>query len=461
MPVFDPLEVARWCRGAWEPAAPPALCGVSHDTRTLTAGNLFFALRGPRFDGHEFVTRAFERGAAGAVVRREARLAADPGGPLLRVGEPGAALREIATGYRLKQAVGIVAVTGSAGKSTVKEMTAQMLSTAMATARSPGNWNNEIGLPLSLLAMEPEAKAGVFELGTNHPGEIAILSGMLKPDWGVVTNIGPVHMEFFDSIEAIAREKASLLAHLPADGAAVLNADSDFFGLLRDAAPGRVIRVSVKAGADYHCLPDAGTGELEIREARTGDAARLPSPLPGAHNAMNAAQAAAVARGHGVSWEGVRSALAAYRPLPMRWEERHAAGIRIINDAYNANPMNMRAALRAFAQEPGPGSKWLVLGGMLELGRMEDEAHAALGGFAGQGAWEGIVVVGVAGEKIAAGAERAGFASAHLFRCATATDAAEVIRTRVKAGGSVLVKASRGFRLEQVVEDLVSGNRGA
>ncbi|MBI2437209.1 MAG: UDP-N-acetylmuramoyl-tripeptide--D-alanyl-D-alanine ligase, partial [Lentisphaerae bacterium] len=252
MPNFDAREVAQWTLGQWQSGMPGAIAGVSTDTRTLSPGNLFVALPGPSFDGHSFIGEAFARGALGAVVKAGAAIAPHLKLPLLRVADTAQALLDMASGYRRRIRTTIIAVTGSVGKTTVKEMVADVLATRWPTARTLGNFNNAIGLPLSLLAMEPGTKLGVFELGMNHPGELAPLASMLQPDWALATTIGPVHLEFFKSVQAIAAEKCVVLKSLPPQGVAVLRRDEPYFELLRAAAPGRVITLALSGAADYH-----------------------------------------------------------------------------------------------------------------------------------------------------------------------------------------------------------------
>jgi len=453
MPSFDPVEMAMWTGGTWDPLPPKAIDGVSNDTRSLNRGNVYFALTGGNFEGHAFVERAFEKGASGAVVS-DSWMAPESvkGRPLLRVAAPARALRDVAAGYRQKLNPRIVAVTGSAGKTTVKEMTAHMLSTTLPVASTKGNWNNDIGLPLSLLAMSRQTRVGVFEVGTNHPGELAPLCGLLKPTWGVVTNVGPVHIEFFGSVESIAREKAEVLRCLPPDGVAVLNQDDPSFNLLCDMAPGRVITISMRDEADYACLArDPGTGSATIRERSSGEEHALQLSLTGEHNIVNVLLAIAVARGFGVSWEDIRRAASSYCSLPMRWETKQFRGITAVNDAYNANPLSMRAALRTFAEMPAGGRKWLLLGGMLELGSRQEEEHLAVGRHVGAGDWAGLIAVGPLGKLIARGAEEAGFSAQRIFCCANNEAAAHVAVEQLKSGDRVLLKASRGMRLEEVL----------
>jgi UDP-N-acetylmuramoyl-tripeptide--D-alanyl-D-alanine ligase len=456
MPTFSPIDLAQWSGGHWDPAPPATTIeGVSSDTRTIAPGNLYLALSGCNFDGHVFVDEAFRKGASSAVVNNAKHFAT--GGSerkcILRVKDTSAALCNIAASYRIHIAPEIVAVTGSAGKSTVKEMIAQILSSVMPVARTKGNWNNNIGLPLSILGMEKSARAGVFEIGTNHPGELAPLCSLLQPSWGVVSNVGPVHIEFFGSIEAIADEKATLLRSLPANGVAVLNRDGGCFEFLRSTVSCKVITISLRQSADYTCSSwDHRDNGVIIAENATGETFAFRLPLPGEYNVMNAMLAIAVARGHGMKWEPIKTALESYTPLPMRWQREKVATLDIINDAYNANPMSMRASIRAFAGTEIAGEKWLLLAGMLELGNNEKQEHIALGKFLCDGKWKGLIVVGELGKLIAIGAEEAGFDKSSIFRCDSNADAARVIMENIHADDAILFKASRRMRLEEIVE---------
>ncbi len=451
MPNFDAREVAQWTGGKWCFGQPGAIAGVSIDSRTLCRGALFVALRGPLFDGHSFIDEAFARGAVGAVISGNMDAMPHADHPLLRVPDTAQALCDMAANYRRRMQVAIVAVTGSVGKTTVKEMVADVLAQRLKVARTRGNWNNETGLPLSLLAMEPETRVGVFELGMNHPGELALLCRVLQPDWGLITTIGPVHLEFFKSVEAIAAEKSTLLKSLPSGGVAVLRCDEPYFEILRAAAPSRVITLALSGSADYMGSPPDAQGQMEIRERATGEACRLQAPLPGAHHAANILYAAAVGRVHGLDWEEIRIALERYRSLPMRWERQIMAGVTIINDAYNANPVSMAAALRTFAELPVAGGRWLVLAGMLELGPSEEQWHRDLGSSLAPGPWAGIITVGSLGAVIAREAVNAGVSATRVFPCADNGAAAEVLGRCLQSGDTVLMKASRGQHLEQVL----------
>ncbi len=453
---FDPRLLAEWSGGEWIPAAPERIGGITHDTRAIRPDDLFVAVKGARFDGHTFVAEARRSGACGAVVRRDAAAGLAATGPLLVVEEPVAALQAIAAGYRRQSGATVIGVTGSVGKTTVKDLIAGMLATTWRTARTRGNWNNEIGLPLSLLAMGPGTQTGVFELGISHPGEMAPLCRIAQPDWGVITAIGPVHLEFFASVEAIAREKGELLRSLSPGGTAVLSLDDPCFPVLRELVPGRLVTVSMTAEADYRLEP-CGTSDIVIvRERSTGTTFSFRMPMPGQHNRHNVLLATAVARGFNVPWPALASALEQYTPPPMRWETREAHGVTLINDAYNANPLSMKAALDTFRSMPVNGRKWLVLGDMLELGEQTTEKHAAVGRSLAGGGWAGLLAVGPLGARLADGAEEVGCGGMDVVRCATAGEAGGLLAERVKAGDAVLFKASRGLHLEDAVAELVT-----
>jgi len=453
MPEFNVSDFAAWSGGVWSSSPARPVTGVSIDTRVLTPGNLFVAIRGANCDGHDFVTRACAAGASGAVVRADWRGA--PDAALLRVADPAEALRRIASGYRNSLSGEILAVTGSVGKTTVKEMLADLLATCAPTARTRGNFNNDLGLPLSLLAMERTHAFGVFEIGMNHPGELAPLCALLQPRWGVITTVGAVHLEFFPSVRAIAEEKAALFRALPPDGTAVVSRDQEWFEVFRASALCRLVTTSLRGTADYtaRVVSDC-PARFVARETVSGAEADIELPVPGRHAIENALLAVAVARGHGLAWTEIAAALARYRPAAMRWNCIQTDGVTWINDAYNANPISMRAALRTFAELPMLGRKWLALGGMRELGAASHDEHFALGGVVARGAWAGLAAVGPLGADIAAGAAAAGMPPDLIHRCDDCAAAAALLRKRIRPGDAILLKASRGEQLEDILRCL-------
>ncbi len=455
-PCFEPERLAAWSGGRWTclPSAP--LQGASNDTRTIGPGDLFVALVGEHGDGHDYVEKAFEKGATAALVR--AGWEAPPGFPCLAVPDPLAALQAMALAHRQSAGCRIVGVTGSAGKSTVKEMTAALLGSRWPTARTLGNWNNAIGLPLSLLTLVPgHHRFGVFEAGSNHPGEIAALCDMLRPEWGVITNVGPVHIEFFKDLEGVVSEKQVLFERLPREGVAVLNRDTPGFERLRRAAPCRLLTASLtdpQADLMAEALDDEGEGRQRIRVRERGHVHTIRLSVPGRHNASNALLASLVAREAGLSWDEVDAVLAEFQPMSMRWQVHVVSGITIINDAYNANPLSMEAALRTFQSTCCEGRKWLVLGEMRELGGLADSAHEAVGEAVADGPWAGLVAVGPLAARIAAQACAKGFPADRVECVSDAAAASDAIRNRLQVGDAVLIKASRGVRLERVAQAL-------
>lgn len=452
MPFFSGEELERWSGGKWDPVCPEGMRDISTDTRTIAPGSLYVALKGKTFDGHEFVEQAFEYGAAGALVGQDYPAQGSGGRRhLLRACDTLTALQNIASGYRRHLNIEIIGVTGSAGKTTVKEMTAEVLSEIAPVGRTIGNFNNEIGVPLSLLAMERRAGIGVMEVGTNHPGELAPLCAMIEPRWGIVTNVGPVHLQFFGSVDAVATEKGELLKALPTDGTAVLCSDDAFYDRLKSLVRGRVVSVSMHGEADIYFEGMTAPGEgATVRERVSGESFRFRPPVPGDHNICNAMFAIAVGRGHGMRWDDIRHAIEHYVPLPMRWSQEKVRGVTIINDAYNANPMSMNAAIDVLSRMQTTGRKWLVIGGMLELGEAERELHLEAGRRIGGGDWAGLLAIGERGSWIADGARGTGFDDGRIVLCRNNNEAARALFDRARENDIVLLKASRGMHVEEV-----------
>ena len=461
MDPISPESAAAWCRGEWCGGPPPApLCAAIVDSRQVGPGHLFFALPGTRADGHDFLSAVADAGAA-AVVRADFPVERLPaGGAFLRVDDVAAALGRLAAGYRATLPARIVGIGGSVGKTTVKELVADLLSTVGPTARTAGNFNNEIGLPLSVLGVDRACAFAVLEAGISHPGEMASLRDVLRPDAAVMTTIGPVHVEFFDSVRAIAEEKAALLEKLPADGFAVLDRDDEFYPLLRARSSAPVVAVSLAdPAADVfgEVLP---SGALRVRELATGERADLPVPPPGGFMARNVLLAVAAARHCGAAWGALAAALAAFRPVGMRWAVEAVRGWTAVNDGYNANPVSVRAALAAFAQWPVAGRRFLALGPMLELGGREAAEHEAVGRFVAAGAWAGVALVPwqttaePAAQALAAGLRAGGWPADKICAAPDAAAAADWLRARLRPGDAVLLKASRGVRIERVLESL-------
>ena len=464
MDPISPELAAQWCGGAWRPR-PPArpLTAVCTDSRRAGSGQLFFALQGEKADGHDFLA-AVCAGGASAVVRAGFSAAQLPaGGCCLQVADVLAALGRFAAGYRRQMPARIVGITGSVGKTSTKELVADLLATVGQTARTAGNFNNEIGLPLSVAGIGRDCAFAVIEAGISHPGEMAPLRGILRPDIAVVTPVGPVHIEFFESVRAIAAEKAALLEQLPADGFAVLDRGEEFFDVLRARSSAPVVTCSLRRREADYAGDVQADGRLWVCERATGETAVLPVPPPAGFMAENVLKAVAVARRCGAAWPALAAALGGAKSVGMRWAVEPVRGWTAINDGYNANPVSLRAALQAFADWPVPGRRFLALGPMLELGRLEQEAHEALGRFAAAGAWAGVALVpwkllagtpDPAAQALAAGLRAGGWPEENLCAAADAAGAAAWLRERLRPGDALLLKASRGVRIENVLENL-------
>lgn len=466
LPCFTPEELATWTTGTWE-GTPMPVRGVSNNGQKITPGALYVAIRGERLDGHDFLAQAAAHGAAAAMVRRNWRgngpqaSSVCRGLPLLRVDDTRVALAAAATGYRRTWTTFVAGVTGSVGKTTTKELIAAFFRVAGTTAATAGNLNNDLGLPLSLLGTPADTQRGIFELGSNHPGEIRALSQVLQPDAAVVTAVGPVHIEFFGSVDAIAGEKADLLRAVSAGGFVVLDADGAHFDYLRLQTRARVIAVSlVRGDADYvGRMLDVWTGEVEVRERATGRSLRLRTGLSGQHHATNLLLAIGMAREAGVAWETLPAAMRQLQLPPMRWQRLEAHGLTVINDAYNANPPAMLGALQTFAKLPGAARRVVVLGDMLELGALEEQLHREVGRAVAAGPWQRLVCVGARARWIADEAVAAGYPAQHMWCYPDAATAAADTAAWAHSGDAVLLKASRGVGLERVAAALLGQNQ--
>lgn len=427
--------------------------GYSIDSRTIAPDELFFAVRGERFDGHDFVVNAVERGAIAAVVSR-ARVATLPDAalavPLLIADDPLIALQGLATHVRRQWGKRVVAVTGSAGKTTTKEAIAAALGAKFNVLKSKGNLNNAYGLPLQLLRLEPEHEFAVVEMGMNHAGEIAALARIATPDWGVVTNVGTAHVEnFADGQAGIARAKFELVASLPANGIAFLNCDDPYVSQFGRDFAGKAVYFGCGPCADPQILVvGEDEGGVQVRYRSGNREADVTLRLLGAHNAHNAMAALAVAREAGVDTTAAAAALASLTPGDKRGEVIDLGGITILNDSYNSNPEALRSMIRTLAARPA-GRRILVAGEMLELGDHGPELHAVCGKAAAEAGID--IVVGVRGnaERLAAAACAAGVASLFLPDAETA---GRWLASNLRQGDVVLVKGSRGVRLEKAVE---------
>ncbi len=430
--------------------------GVSIDTRTLQSGELFVAIRGERFNGHDFLSLAREKGAAGAVVMEQ--VSGTHRGYLkhgdwnvIEVTDTLYALGQLAQYHRRRFSVPMVGITGSAGKTTTKEMTAAILEQGHAVLKSQGNFNNEVGLPLTLFTLHEEHQAVVLEFGMRGRGQIGYLASLARPTVGVITNIGLTHLELLGSQQEIALAKAELLDEMPVGAVAVLPARDPFYALLCEHARGPVVTIGEDETCDYWVTHVALGEDGCLRFTLCNPGGELPITLgaPGGHQVWNALAAAAAALAAGATPAQVQGGLRAYRSLKGRMQSVHAAGgFTIIDDTYNANPAAMRATLEFLCQVPG-GRKMAILGDMRELGPTEHAIHRDIGRYAVTLGVDALIAVGELGRDYVEGAAdpRAQWFADHA-------SAAHTALTQLKPGDVVLVKGSRAMRMELIVEML-------
>ena len=451
------------------------LTGVQTDSRRIEEGNLFVALRGEKFDGHNFLKQVQSQGAAAAIVEKQRSLDL----PQFVVPDTLRALGDLARFHRKRFEIPVVAVTGSYGKTSTRALIFAALSAGGETLTSQANFNNEIGLPMTLFQLEKEHKFAVLEMGMRGSKQIDYLAKIAEPTVGVITNIGPQHIELLGNLENIAHAKAELIENLPADGLAITPADSPFLPLLREKAPCRVVTFGADENADYRVLDvetrNDGNISFSILVQSGADAlfqssvvpkSRLEEgvspapvefavqlPLPGAHNAMNAAAAFAVAHQLGVAPAAIVAALANAQLPGARMRVVHAPnGVTVIDDCYNAGPDSMRAALQTLRDFPSSGRRVAVLGAMRELGDFSDDEHRVIGEFA-QKFCDVIIGVGPEAHPILQ-AIAEGENVVYSGWSPDAKQAIALVRRSVQAGDIILVKGSRSVGLEIVVEAL-------
>ena len=422
------------------------ISGWSIDSRTIAPGDLFFALRGPQNDGHDYVDVALAKGATGAVVDHDLGQAS-----LLVVDDTLAALQKLAAWARRRWGGRVVGVTGSAGKTTTKDAIAHLLAVERKVGKTIGNLNNHFGLPLSILRLPDESDAGVLEMGMNHAGEIRALARLARPDVGVVTNVGYAHVEAFGSIEGVALAKRELIEELPPDGVAVLNADDRLVAGFREVHAGRVVTFGLAEKADVR----ANDVEFEMEIVRFRHrGVGFESPLVGRHGLSNVLAALAVAEIFGIAPERLRNAVRTLSPGKMRGERLERNGVTIWNDSYNSNPEAARAMLDVLRETPAE-RRIAVLGEMLELGQSTEPLHREVGKYLAE---QGIdVLLGVRGAArfMVEEAVRAGLSDSAAYFFEDPATAGDFLRGMLRRGDAVLFKGSRGVRVERALERIL------
>ena len=428
---------------------------VSTDSRQAQAGDLFFAIRGEHFDGHDFVSMVAHQGAAGLVVSRAFSGATPAGCPVITVDDPRLALGRLAARYREDFELPVIAVGGSNGKTTTKDMLDAVLRQRFVTLASPASFNNDIGVPLTLLQLERRHQAAVLEIGTNHPGEIAALMRIARPRIALVTSIGREHLEFFGDLDGVIHEEGWLAELLPANGLLVTNGDGVWAQAFAQRSQARVVRVGFDEGNDWRVTevrPDDLGTTFVVAAPRADWSGEYRVNLLGRHQATNALLCLVVAGELGLDRAQVERGLAECQAATMRMQLWEANGVRVLDDAYNANTDSMITALKALMELPGQGRRIAVLGDMAELGSHSASAHEEVGRIAAELGVGQLIAVGVMASVMARAARAAGLL--RVFEFAEVESARAAIKRFFKPGDLVLLKASRATRLERVANVL-------
>jgi UDP-N-acetylmuramoyl-tripeptide--D-alanyl-D-alanine ligase len=453
----DPLHLSEVLRATGgELAGPvsgdPLIAAVTTDSRRIDAGALFVPLKGKKMDGHRFIDQAFLAGAGFSLASRDADLTR-VSSRVIRVRDTTRALGDIARFHRSRYSVPVIGITGSCGKTTTKEMLRLVLGARVVA--SPASYNNEIGVPLTLLQMDSSTSAAIVEIGTNAPGEIATLASIARPTIGVVTNVEEAHLERLGSVRGVMKEKSALLAALPSDGAAIVNADNYWCREMAESVRCFLVTYGTWEDADIY-----GTKPRITRDGVAFDLYdRMPFEVPalGIHNVHNALAAVAVALWLGRDPIEVAEALLRFRAPEMRMRREVVGDVVLINDAYNANPRSMEAAVIELGARPAAGRRVAVVGDMLELGDQTERCHRELGRKLAKSGVEAVWAVGPNARFIAEEAAQAGLSSERVFHQASVEDALAHPPIEPREGDTWLFKASRGMALERLFEAVRRG----
>jgi len=457
MPALRWSELVEWLgttpSGRPVPRADRRIA-VGTDSRTFAKGQVFWVLKGGRFDGHDFVQDAFEKGGIAAVVERKwLENNFRQVGVYLPVDDAHEAFLRVAGRHAQRFRIPRIAIAGSNGKTTTKEMVARVLESRGPVLRTQGNLNNHVGVPTTLLGIGDRHRSAVVELGTSSPGELAPLSRALAPTIAVLTNIGHEHMEFFQTLEKVRKEELAVTAGLRRGGTLVVNADDPHLQRLRTNARFRVLGFGLRKGQVRPAnLEFDGMGRGSFTIGRT----RFRLPVPGTHNVYNALAAIAVGLELHVPKGAIRDALETFQAVPGRMNVLEHNGVLVIDDCYNANPPSVRSALSILAGMETRGRRIAVLGDMLELGAASREMHEAIGRYAGEMALDALWCLGPKARDIAASALAAGMSPSKVRHFADKESLERAVLEEVESGDAVLVKASHGLRLDTLVHRLVT-----
>ncbi|MEC4673913.1 MAG: UDP-N-acetylmuramoyl-tripeptide--D-alanyl-D-alanine ligase [Nitrospirota bacterium] len=444
---------------------------VCTDSRLARKGDVFFALQGEDFDGHQFVDQVVACGVGGIVIdegcaeqildglTQDAGAVGSNGLFVIGVDDTLIAYQELAAFHRRRFEIPVIAITGSNGKTTTKEMVARTLAQRWCVLKTEANFNNRIGVPQTLFQLTEQHEVAVLEMGVDAEGQTTRLCEIATPTIGVVTNIGPDHLEFFGSLDGSARAKAEILSALPNDGTIVLNSDDTFFPFLKDRVHSHMVSFGFNANAQFRASAVAQVGDQTTFRAQVPDQSRghqVSVKVHGQHNVLNAMAAVAVGRVLGLSMEKIKAGLADFRPVDMRSQIRRDQGFTIIEDCYNANPASMKAAIDLLVEMGKSNQTIAVLGDMLELGHEANQLHRDVGAYVSAQGVTRLVACGNLGKEFAKGARAHGMSQEAVMEVPGANDASTVLADVAQVGDVILLKASRGMRLERVLQHFPS-----
>ena len=429
--------------------------GVSIDTRTISPGDLFVAIRGAHFDGHDFVQDAVDKGAAAVVMEKPIKINKEV--PSVKVESTEKALGDMASWWRGRFKVPCVAITGSNGKSTTKEMISAIAGSFGQVLKTEGNFNNLIGLPLTVFRWTEEHKAAVLEMGMNAPGEIRRLTSIADPDIGVVTNVTAAHLEKLRTVEEVAKAKAEIFEAMNHKGTAVINDEDPFVRKMGEAFKGRVVSYGMRndSTVQFRHMVSEGLDSTELTFRIEGEERTLNIPLPGTHNVMNALAAFAAGHALGLDIDTMIERFSNFKKMAMRFEcVQLSNGVRLVNDSYNANPQSMKAAFRTVSAAKRAGRFIAVLGDMLELGEQASKLHEEVGRSVAKCGVQKLFIYGEHSADVASGAKAEGLRDADIVLADDVSGIGPMLLSYVNAGDVILVKGSRGMRMERVVDFL-------
>ncbi|MFZ5352683.1 MAG: UDP-N-acetylmuramoyl-tripeptide--D-alanyl-D-alanine ligase [Bacillota bacterium] len=454
MEILSAAEVVHACNGrACNTDYTISVNGISTDSRNIKKGELFIPLKGERFDGHDYIMQAYDNGAGLVLTEKDINVGEKP---YIIVDNTLEALQKISGYYKSKFNVKIVAVTGSSGKTTTKDMIAAVLSRKYNVLKTQGNLNNEIGLPLTLLNLSSSHEAAVLEMGMSGLGEIKRLADIARPEIGVISNVGTAHIEKLGSRENILIAKTEIFTYFNSSSIGIINGDNDLLKTIADV-DFKLIRFGLEEHNDIRAanLSDDGASGICFDVLTGNSACAMKVPIPGVHNVYNALSAVCVGLELGMSIEDIRQGLLDFKPSKLRMEIFDTPkGIKVINDVYNANPDSMRAAVNTLTSFRQKGRIICILGDMLELGEMSEELHIELGEYIKDTGIDFLITVGNLGERISYGARNAGLKGDKIRCFSTNEEAIENLGLLLKSGDTVLIKGSRGMKMESIVEFL-------